>query len=264
MKAYTITNTVNGKKYVGITSCQLQKRMREHKSEANRGSNKPLYKAMRKYGIDAFVMDLVAEAASIDELKQIEVSLIEALNTYFPNGAGYNLTLGGEKRTALTVVKGEQNYRALLTEAMVQFIRSPDRAHESNGALVEEVHKIFNVSVSRDCLRDARRGTSWKHLNEKYPPVQTGQGTRKKPISEANRSRAVEVLDKHRAVALKLSADKRRGRRSSHAKLSEDTVRAIFYSPLSLTKTAEAFGVSKSVVTGIKRRKLHKYLTESL
>lgn len=49
---YKITNLVNGKVYIGKTEETIEKRFRQHLSESNkdRCKNRPLYRAIRKYG----------------------------------------------------------------------------------------------------------------------------------------------------------------------------------------------------------------------
>lgn len=54
---YKITNTINGKMYIGKTEQTIEKRFQQHCSDSQRDgmSNRPLYKAMRKYGVDFFL-----------------------------------------------------------------------------------------------------------------------------------------------------------------------------------------------------------------
>ena len=47
---YLITNTVNGKVYVGQTINGLSKRWKGHKNDVRNGSQNPLHRAIRKYG----------------------------------------------------------------------------------------------------------------------------------------------------------------------------------------------------------------------
>lgn len=53
---YKITNKVNGKAYVGKTTDTVQVRWGEHlkDSKRKRCANRPLYRAIGKYGADAF------------------------------------------------------------------------------------------------------------------------------------------------------------------------------------------------------------------
>ena len=264
MQTYVITNTVNDKKYVGITSCPLAKRWREHKSAANTGVDRPLYRAMRKYGIEAFIIEKIAEAENENELKQLEIDFIEALETYLPKGKGYNLTTGGEGVNRIASLFGEAVYNSKLTEQAVIFIRSAEQLCYSNYTLVLMIRDKFNIEVSRDCVRDARRGSSWKQLNVNYPPVKSKQGLKREGISDEAKAKSRKILDEIRTKAIEVRLANWKGKRGANAKLSEETVKNIFYSTESLLKTAEKYGVSKKMVLLIKQRKTHKYLTERL
>jgi group I intron endonuclease len=88
---YKITNTVNDRIYIGLTTCDLKKRWREHVCAANTGSDKPLYRAMKKYGVDKFRIEVVHVAESIEEMRQVELRLIDNLGSHI-NVGGYNLT----------------------------------------------------------------------------------------------------------------------------------------------------------------------------
>lgn len=90
---YKITNTLNGKSYIGKTERDIYLRFSEHKAEAkaNRAINRPLYRAINKYGIDSFTIELLEETNDAEER---EIYWIEFFGTYSKNG--YNATLGGE------------------------------------------------------------------------------------------------------------------------------------------------------------------------
>lgn len=82
---YKITNTVNGKIYVG-----------QHKGKEFGdywGSGLLLHRAYKKYGIDAFVREIIAFASFKDELNFMECYYIQKLNSMNPNG--YNVATGG-------------------------------------------------------------------------------------------------------------------------------------------------------------------------
>ena len=89
---YKITNTINGKAYIGFSVNEPEKRrIKDHLS--GRG-NELLAKAVKKYGRDAFTYE-VLEANVFDEfLPELEVAYIAKHNTVVPHG--YNLTYGGE------------------------------------------------------------------------------------------------------------------------------------------------------------------------
>ena len=87
----------NNKKYVGITTRPPEKRKSEHIS----CSGKPnptflVHKAIKLYGNDSFEMVILATTTCKDDLCSLEQKYIQEYNTYFENGMGYNMTLGGE------------------------------------------------------------------------------------------------------------------------------------------------------------------------
>lgn len=89
---YLITNLVNDKKYVGQTRQPLNKRWSYHITESRTFSDRPLYRAINKYGLDKFKIKILEECPA-DILDEREVYWIDFLGTY---RMGYNATTGGE------------------------------------------------------------------------------------------------------------------------------------------------------------------------
>lgn len=92
---YLITNTLNGKKYVGFSSWGKDERWIRHKSEARRGVKYPLYHSMRKYGEEFFEIVLLEDWETIEEAKEAEkwwIKILDTTNREF----GYNIKDGGE------------------------------------------------------------------------------------------------------------------------------------------------------------------------
>ena len=89
---YQITNDINGKIYIGKTEFSIEKRFKEHCQDAFRDRNekRPLYAAMRKYGVEHFHIELIEET---DNPEEREVFWIENKRS-FKNG--YNATVGGD------------------------------------------------------------------------------------------------------------------------------------------------------------------------
>lgn len=93
---YQIQNTINQKRYIGLTAKDLHKRWTAHRNMAKAKPNRVLYDAINKYGIDNFIFEVLEtfEDISFDELLTKEVEYIKKYNSFTPGG--YNMTLGGE------------------------------------------------------------------------------------------------------------------------------------------------------------------------
>ena len=91
---YKITNILNNKVYIGKTEKTIKERFVEHCHDCQKESqaDRPLYKAMKKYGIDKFVVEVVEETTT--ELAcEREQYWISFYNSY---ACGYNATIGGD------------------------------------------------------------------------------------------------------------------------------------------------------------------------
>lgn len=92
---YLIINKQNGYKYVGQTTQGMNKKWQQHLQEAMRMSDKPLHRAMRKYGNHNFIIRQIDECDE-SSLNQKEQYWIEQYNT-FENAEGYN-SIASEKK----------------------------------------------------------------------------------------------------------------------------------------------------------------------
>lgn len=122
---YCITNDINNKQYVGKTTETLEKRFKEHLNDATkeRCKNRPLYRAINKYGKEHFTIKLLEEC-SLQDLELREVYWIHQLNTY---SYGYNATHGGD---------GKQLYDY---ENFIQDF--------NNGMSIRDIARKFNCDV---------------------------------------------------------------------------------------------------------------------
>ena len=101
---YLIENTINGHKYVGQTRVKLKYRLHLHYLESKRHTQRPLYRAINKYGIGKFKVSIL-EKCDIEELDDKERYWISKLNT-FKDSQHYNCTDGGEGNVISEDTKG--------------------------------------------------------------------------------------------------------------------------------------------------------------
>lgn len=104
---YKITNMINGKVYIG-QSVNIKKRFAAHKSAAfnpkNKHYNYPLYRAIRKYGIENFSFEVIEECNE-ENLNDREIFYISKYKSHGKNG--YNLDDGGNQASHYTKLSYE-------------------------------------------------------------------------------------------------------------------------------------------------------------
>jgi group I intron endonuclease len=86
---YKIENIINGKCYIGQTN-DIERRWKEHKTKQ---PNTYIYRALKKYGVDAFTFEVLIECP-IESLDFFEKAFILGYDSF--GLGGYNLTEGGE------------------------------------------------------------------------------------------------------------------------------------------------------------------------
>jgi group I intron endonuclease len=107
---YKITNTLNGKIYIGFDIC-YPKRIKQHYNDSQRGKNSPLCNDIREYGWDNFSKELIYQ--SWDPfycLKIMENYFIIEYNSYVD---GYNRTLGGNGSLGSPRPKSEKQIKQM-------------------------------------------------------------------------------------------------------------------------------------------------------
>ena len=97
---YKITNTKNGKIYIGKTTTSIYKRFREHLYSAScitRSYTSYLYNAINDYGKENFIIEEIDRIEFDDEkvLDERERYFIKKLHSQDPS-IGYNIQEGGE------------------------------------------------------------------------------------------------------------------------------------------------------------------------
>lgn len=152
---YKITNQINNKIYIG-QSRDIARRWNRHRNGPFNPNNNqyecPLYRAIRKYGIENFTFEVIEEC-DIEFLNEREKYWIAYYNS-FDTMNGYNLTAGGEN--AITTAK--------LTEVEVNQII---RLLQSTSLSQEQIGKQFGVSQRE--ISGINKGETWIQKNIVYP-----------------------------------------------------------------------------------------------
>lgn len=139
---YAIKNPFNLKVYIGKTTENPIRYWNLHKSRAERGRNKVLYSAMRKYGIEHFTFEIIEEIEreNVIELNNalnlLEIKYIADYKSLVPNG--YNVTIGGEgTKGVLRDQQFKDNLRKLKTG-----VTRPEWVKEKLRKPKTEAHKL--------------------------------------------------------------------------------------------------------------------------
>lgn len=89
---YVIINKTTNMKYIGVSGYPMD-RWEDHKDEVEKGTDRPLYNAMREEGIDNFFCSIIATGPKW-AIYELERALIASWHTQVPNG--YNVASGGK------------------------------------------------------------------------------------------------------------------------------------------------------------------------
>ena len=167
MNVYKITNTVNDKVYIGITSKSLKERFSWHMRDCRKGTRKKLYSAIRKYGEDKFSIELV-EKAKADTIVEREEHYIDAYDSY-KNGYNASPKSGGihkhtnkakklmsEKATGRKQSKETQKKKSKRMKAWWDGLSEEERKEHAHHANKGRKH----TTEFRENCRERRLGTT--------------------------------------------------------------------------------------------------------
>lgn len=124
---YKITNTINGKSYIGQTIQNVKERFYQHCATkcSKAVSNMAIHRAIKKYGKSNFTVEVIEEIDSTN-LNDRERYWIRYYDSY---NNGYNSTEGGQD--------GIKLFKNLDTESIVREYKS--------GKSLREIGRLFNV-----------------------------------------------------------------------------------------------------------------------
>lgn len=166
---YLITNKLNGKKYVGCTKHSVEHRWKQHCYVAMKGKKMSyIAKAIRKYGVDNFSVEQLAETNSYADMLELEIKCISEHNSKKPNG--YNLTDGGDGfngwKPTFAHLKAMSD-RLMGHETSEETRRKIAEAHIGMSHSDETCAKISSI-MSQKWLDDSYRETQTTKVIEGY------------------------------------------------------------------------------------------------
>ena len=147
---YSIICKVNGKRYIGQTKQDLGKRWRQHIQESKQHSDRPLYRAIQKYGVGMFQIRAIEEDILDNVLSERECYWIEQFDTY---NNGYNATTGGERSNTI-----RQEVKDRISSSMKGVEKSA--THIANIIASKKGKQHFKVKGSGKHHRTKVRGTN--------------------------------------------------------------------------------------------------------
>jgi group I intron endonuclease len=106
---YAHINNENGKRYIGITSQNAERRWRDGKGYKN---NIHFYRAIKKYGWNNFRHSIIAHGLLQDNAEALEKKLIKWYHTNDLN-YGYNTTIGGDGLNGYIPTEEDKQKRSL-------------------------------------------------------------------------------------------------------------------------------------------------------
>lgn len=152
----------SNKFYIGQTMQTLKRRREEHKSRAKHGNKALFYKAIRKYGIDAFEFGELAtvSAFSKKELRQkLNILEIRYIADFKKEGILlYNLSAGGENVYDNTGRKLTEEHKRKIGEKLKGTIFSEERKKNisiSKYKAVIQLTKSGEFIKEWPCIKDA-------------------------------------------------------------------------------------------------------------
>ena len=171
---YKVTNIINNKCYIGLTSRDFETRRYEHIYESNSDSVFKFHQALRKYSTDNFTWEILENGLeSIKIANEREIYYIQHFNSY---SNGYNMTKGGG---------GRDNYffstlaRERMRQAKLDKPLSLDHANKIGDSLrgtpkTEEhrlnvIKSITGLKRSKEFCLDASKRMIGKYVGDKNP-----------------------------------------------------------------------------------------------
>lgn len=168
---YVLTNTVNGKRYVGQTILDVQLRFSKHCHPSQHPTR--IKNAIHKYGKENFTVETLASATNQDDLNFLERHFIAELGT-LNRRIGYNVTPGGQGgiRTKEAAEKSAQKLRGRkVPRDAVERMAATKRNRPRTPAEQAVLDKMAAMAKGRAHSQESRIKMSIVAVGKKMPPA---------------------------------------------------------------------------------------------
>lgn len=155
MVVYKITNTINNKVYIGQTKKSIKRRFSEH---CRQTVCKKLSRAIKKYGKDNFIIEILEENNNQEVIDKLEEKYIKEYNSILN---GYNILSG--KHYKLNNKQKQQRIKVLESNRR----KTPIIIHNTITKLEKDFDTIYAAARELNC-NPARLFNALKSENKRY------------------------------------------------------------------------------------------------
>lgn len=146
---YLITNVVNKKMYVGVTSATKETRWKFHVYESKAGINTVLNRAILHYGEEKFVVTEIEQKNTIEESHESEKKYIKEYKTFYIFGFGYNMTTGGDGVPNFFVTEELRNRFRMNAARKDSPLRTPEARRKNGLTRKGDKHYVHKFSLEK-------------------------------------------------------------------------------------------------------------------
>lgn len=238
---YKITNLLNNKIYIGQTK-NIKNRWSRHKSDAKLGKkyNSHLYEAMRKYGTNNFICEIIVQTQNIEDIDALEVICIQQYNS-LNRTIGYNISAGGQTNKLVSAETREKLSKSL--KGRISPMKGKNLSQET-----------------KDLLSLANKGNTYRlgvKVTDKTKQLLSNINKGKKISEDTLKKMSQSMIGKN-------AGDKNGmfGQKSIHAKLTQNQAIKIRHEyavgDISMIDLSKKYNVSKKTIFNILHNKIYR------
>lgn len=138
---YKITNLINNKVYIGQTNLTPEIRFNKHKKSYLSNSCPKLYRAMRKYGKENFIVEQICETNDPNEDEKYWIKYYNSVKD------GYNVAYGGDGSSTLSIL---DEHKVIETFNNTKSIRKTNKILGYSRDYIRNVLIRYNIYYDSD------------------------------------------------------------------------------------------------------------------